>query len=344
MSTSDNPFEYSKDPELYRIVENLVSLKKRVTSELDKAAKIAGLQEGLQFKELHNVDFSLPNYKSMRSEYSYTKTKMDVIENQVKSAIENAQKLINDTEVKNRPLQEYNQLIISRVTELMNKIGVATSYSTYEYPTSRSRTKKQTYHTAGYVGDLNRTCPKTNVPERKLALENYIFEYHNWMKLEIEKDQKEAIAADEKIIKERILGDPELVAALMLSGVNILNEVQNAVPGKKAVVIQYCLATAKKNILEKDKYLKLGHALDVAVFTLLDSNFEYAQKCVNSFHANNEQDKEMIQFLNEKLLNWDDASRNSLIDDTSKFNVKKIYSMVSDQALIQAHNYLYSRH
>lgn len=243
-----NPFEYGKDPELNRIFDSLISLRDKVANQFAKAEKIAGLGEVTNFTPLKDVKFDLPNYRYERTKNSYVKVSLDQIERLVAPAIDAARKQIDDVAAENAPLEEQNKKLVAQVTELMTRIGIPSTYTTYEYPSSRSKTKKAVSHTAGYVYDLERARPKSNIQEMKYKLDNYAREYQSWVKTERDTEMKEKIAKDEAAVQKNILGNPTLVATLMQAGVNILEEVQKAVPGQKSEVINYCKAQAIANI------------------------------------------------------------------------------------------------
>lgn len=244
-----NPFNYSKDTELYRIFDNLVSLKDKVQNQFEKAERIAGLGSVTGFEKLKNVELKLPNYRYDRTnQSSWRKTPLAFIDTSVRAAITEARQQISEAEEENKEKEENNKQLISQIIELMNRIGIPAQYTTYDYPSSRSRNKKSINHVAGYMGDLERVRPKSNLSSEKYKLENYIREYESWLKSEKDAELKEKIERDDAAVQKNILGNPTLVATLMQAGVNILEEVQKAVPGQKAEVINFCKAQAISNI------------------------------------------------------------------------------------------------
>ncbi len=246
-----NPFEYAKDPELNYIFDKLISLQARVAEKFAKAERIAGLGAATGFEKLHNVDYALTNYRNLRSTSDISwkpKTSLAQIDIIVQQDIKAATEKIAETEALNVPIIEHNKALVQQVTEMMARIGIPTGYTTYEYPTARSKTKKSIPHSAGFLGDLQRANPASNTSSKKYELDSYIREYNRWVQSEKDAEHKENLARDEKIVQVRILGNPELVATLMQAGVNILTEVQSAVPGRKADVIEYCIAKARKNV------------------------------------------------------------------------------------------------
>lgn len=249
-----NPFEYSKDPELAQIFNSMVGLQKKVADQFAKAEKIAGFGADPKFKPMILAKIELPNYQALRNPsdggWSNKAVDIKIIDTRVQAAIITARAHLEEVTEINKPISEHNQKIREQVTEMMVRLGIPGAYTTSDYPTLRSRTKKVTSHTAGYLQDLNRAIPVSNVSSQTATLNSYIREFEVWKKNISDKEFKESIERDEETVKTRILGNPDLVATLMQAGVNILAEVQKAVPGKKGDVIQYCIVTAMKNVNE----------------------------------------------------------------------------------------------
>ena len=247
----ENPFAYSTDPELNRIFDSLLSLQVRVNERFAKADRMAGLGENPSFMKPIDVKINLPNYRGLReggSSWLSKKTDLKIIDQQVRAAVQLAEEEVKLTEEKNKPITEHNKKICQMVTEMMTRLGIPASYSTYEYPTSRSKTKKSVGHTAGYIGDLNRAVVASNASTVAYQIRSYVSEYERWFKAEQEAEMKEAQERDERIVKEKILGNPHLVQTLMRANVNILEEANKALPGKKAAVIDYCISLAISNV------------------------------------------------------------------------------------------------
>lgn len=252
MDKKDNPFVSTVDPELHRIFDSLVALKARTAESLAKADRIAGLGENPSFKPLAEIKHNFVNYRTLRagssSSWYSSKPSLESIDKQVQADIKIFEEMIAAAEIENAPLIAHNTAIKKQITDLMTRVGISGSYTTYEYPSTRSRTKKSISHTAGYLLDLNRVCPTDTVPGAKYRLREYISEYERWRKSEEAAEEKELIERDELAVQKNILGNPKLVATLMQADVNILEEVQRARPGKKAQVIEYCLAQAISNV------------------------------------------------------------------------------------------------
>lgn len=249
MDKVTNPFVYGKDPELHSIFEKMLSLQSRVADQFAKAEQIAGFGADGNFKKYHEVKLSLPNYRDMTVDGSFYGRPLPLqkIEDTVRAAITVAETAIFEADSLNAPILAHNENVRKQVTAIMTRLGVTDTYTTYDYPSSRSRTKRATSHTAGYRGDLNRANPRPQVDSARAQLATYISSFETWLKSRKEEDNKLAIARDEEAVKKNILGNPQLVSLLMQAGVNILEAVQAALPGKKADVVEYCISQAVVN-------------------------------------------------------------------------------------------------
>jgi ribosomal protein L20 len=244
----ENPFDSKTDYEYYQIFNELANLKSRVDIKVKNSEKLFDIQGGLKFLPLAKVEIVLPNFKDMRgsewSSWSHKSRSFQEIKALVKSAIDIARKNIEEIDIRNKDAVIHNNKVVESVKQLMVSIGVQPTYNSYELPTSRSRTRKSVCHQAGYIGDLSRTCPISNTHEQSKKIDSYLYEFNNWLAVEEEKDKKVQIEKDEDAIKKHVLNNPTLVSTLMHAGVNILSEIQTALPGKKAEVIEYCLVKA----------------------------------------------------------------------------------------------------
>lgn len=76
---------------------------------------------------------------------------------------------LKDAHETNVPAIENNLKIHEKVTLLMrDTLKIPSGYSTYEYKSTRSRSKTETRHIAGYIGDLQRNVKTSDGYEQKL--------------------------------------------------------------------------------------------------------------------------------------------------------------------------------
>lgn len=203
-----------------------------------------------------------------------------------------------------------NKLVREKVGLMMKHCGIASTYTTYEFPTSRSRTKKSVTHSAGYLGDLARNVPtciqgsKPNVEEYKKKAER------------LYKDMSSKIAdvEREKRLKETKAKEVHELALLRA---------------------KYCpndalanLQDIRENLLEKDKYLCLAYWLERNRGDWTDG-YNYAEIGIDSFSVETEADKEIEEDIRYYIDNWDGDGR---VFRDCEYNYSVLYDM-ADEAL-----------
>lgn len=331
----ENPFKYGTDPELNVIFDKLIGLKKRVDDEFEKAGRIAGFGSGTKYQKLTEAKVVLPDYRGIRTRnvtsWASTKTPLAKIHDEVQAALIEAKEHVDSVEQMNEPLIAHNNEITKQITQIMTSIGVETAYTTYEYATTRSRTKKSVTHSAGYLGDLRRAQPQSNVAAMRYKISDYERDYQSWVTAEKAAENKARIEQDAVTVEKKILGNPELVATLMQAGVNILAEVQKAQPGAKADVIEYCMATAISNVTRKNKYLQLGYYLQLCY----ENNHgpvaeQHLTSALSSFVPDCDTDREIALHLSGHVANFVNA--NFLKDGSKCYSFANVYALCNDEA------------
>lgn len=243
-----NPFTYAEDPDLYSVVDRLLDHKKKADARLAKALAIGEIDGNAGFKKLHPCKIDLVNYRARRTASTWQKTSLDIIDAEVVASIKAAENTIAGVTKLNEPLIEHNQRLCNKIKELMTSLGISAYYTTYEYATTRSKTRTAKNHTAGYLTDLTRVCPVSETQAETYKLRTYIDEYNRWVVAEKEADLKEKVAKDTHAFTKYVLENPTLVENLMKAGVNVLAETRNAVTGNKLDIVKYCIAQAVSNL------------------------------------------------------------------------------------------------
>lgn len=203
-----------------------------------------------------------------------------------------------------------NKLVREKVELMMKHCGIASTYTTYEFPTSRSRTKKAVTHSAGYLGDLTRNVPisvqgsKPNAEEYKKKAER------------LYKDMSSKIADFErqKRIKETKAKEVHELALLRAKYCpdNALADLQDILGG----------------LLEKDKYLRLAYWLERNRGDWTEG-YNYAEIGIDSFSVQTEVDKEIEEDIRHYIDNWDGDGR---VFRDCEYNYSVLYGM-ADAAL-----------
>ena len=176
----------------------------------------------------------------------------------------------------NEAIVKHNTIVQDKIKQLMEKIGVKETYSTYEYKTSRSKTKSWESHWAGYRADLTRVAPtyneysgyEQNVKRLKDTLETeYSKAKQAIQKAEREEQAKKTVA--ENVHKLALLRAKYTPEDAMASANDIL-----------------------LTILGKDKYLHLAHFLEANRGDWSDG-YWYAKQGLKGFTIETPEDEEI---------------------------------------------------
>lgn len=331
----ENPFKYNEDPELNMMFDKMLSLKQRVANEFAKAEKIAGFGEAANFIPCINGTIDLPNYQTLYDHgNAWRRPDLSVIDKTVKDAIVIAKGVVAGLKEQNVPINAHNQKVVDQVKQIMTRLGIPLTYTTQEYASSRSRTKKTISHSAGYLGDLTRNTPQSNVSTLEYRITTYERDYEAWVKRIQEAEKKARIEQDTHTVNTKILGNPKLVATLMQAGVNILAEVQKAVEGEKAGVIEFCMAQAIENVIARDKYLKLAYGLRLSSEAWIrPESLQHAYAAIGGFNTDSSdpEDAEIAQCINHAITNWDSKKGGRVFQDT-EWSILKIMDKVKDRS------------
>lgn len=212
----------------------------------------------------------------------------------------------------NLPAIENNRKIREKITLLMNHIGVTQSYSTWEYKTSRSKTKTQSNHRAGYVDDLDRCVPVTiRGAKPDVAYFRKTIEQKYQVELErIKKVERDREAAEEAKIRSH-------TEALLRAKYTP----DNAMSTKNDIL---------QAILKKDKYLHLAYYLEMNRGDWNDG-YSYAEMGLDGFNVVTDLDKEIVEEIQGLIDNWDHDGR---VFRDCTYNYGYLYGLVEDQQLV----------
>lgn len=341
MIEKKNPWDYSKDPELYQIFSQMTKLETTLENKFKKAESMMGISiEELKFQKPIDIKVDLYDFKTARNPYSSYSRKetLDNIKINVNAAIKVAEEQINICNEQNKPIVEHNEKVKTQIKQLMERLGITAQYETYAYATTRSKSKTKSVHSAGYITDLNRICQYSNVSSCQSQLTTYINCFNSWHTSELAEEAKKLIDDDEAEVKKNIINNPALVAALMQADVNIIEQSMKAQPGQKAKVIKYCIAQAIKNVTDKNKYLNLAYNLEIAQIKSRSNNVtakEIFVQASNLFTPTNDEDANIVTWLNYRMNNWPlVTSFISFNDKSEPYTFESIFGLVNDQTSV----------
>ena len=212
----------------------------------------------------------------------------------------------------NLPAIKNNKKIREKITLLMNHIGITQSYSTWEYKTSRSKTKTQSKHRAGYVDDLDRCVPvtirgvKPDVTHFRKTIEQ---------KYQVELERIKKVERDREAAEEaKIRSHTEALLRAKYTPDNALST--------KFDILQA--------ILKKDKYLHLAYYLEMNRGDWNDG-YSYAEMGLDGFNVVTDLDKEIVEEIQGLIDNWDHDGR---VFRDCTYNYGYLYGLVEDQQLV----------
>jgi hypothetical protein len=213
----------------------------------------------------------------------------------------------------NEKISEHNQLQRSRVYQLMETIGIREWYSTFEYKTSRSRTKTEIKHKAGFVSDLDRITPNDNYEQLCKQVEQKYeqikrFGEHKLKEAEAERAKKEAEEKEKLQQRELAL----LQAKYTPDDAN--SEIYEIVDV----------------ILSKNKYLMLAYWLEKNRGDWSDG-YGYAETGLDGFSVETDTDREIEKELSDLVYDYEDVDGRIFRD--CKWNYNVLYGMVEDEQL-----------
>jgi hypothetical protein len=336
-----NPFNSSVDPELSAIFNQLVNLKTRVNDQLNKAERMAGFGENSRFIPLTKITVNLPSILSIREPNSngFYKRKVPIeqVEKIVRKHIAIARATIAEIEEQNKPAIEHNANLCKQIGDLMSRIGIQSSYTTYELPSPRHKNRQHVYRSAGYLGDLQRTCPQSNAWSEKQKVDDHERRLEHYIQTWKVEETKEKASSDARAIEKFISSKPHTVSLLTRAAdIDLLTRLSTAEPGQKYDVIKESIDEAISVVLKKDKYTCLAYFLEQNRNDWNDG-FSFAKQGLDMFidqhhgtDENFERDLEIIDEIQELISNWDGDGR---VFRDCRWNYNVIYSLSSDPSL-----------
>lgn len=300
--------EMTIEDTLLKLNEQIKTLKKLGDNTNPLPVAIKMVEDDRMFKintfsiEKYDINMKylgkVKNEKELTNAYYFLLTIFDDIKDNItKQHKENIEKL------------EHNKKVEENIRFIMKTIGVRDNYTTWEYPTKRSKKKKSFTHRAGYLSDLERTFKTNdgfeaflkNIEKKRVDLKRYYEKKRSeFRKIEQELNQK-------KKREENIL----------VLGILTMKYKLDVTSDKNSIL---------EHLLNQNKYLLLGYYLEKNRSDWNDG-YSYAKYGYDSFAVETEEDKlieeEILSCINE---NWDGDGR---IFRDIHYNYDYLYDKVS---------------
>lgn len=297
--------------------------------QLDKAAEalksvrheIGGIQDLEPFPNFYGT--TLRDFYKAGSYNPFSESNQSHIDR----ALENARKETADNleairliHEKNIPIIENNKETVKKIYDFMAAIGIPASYTVYELPSPRHRNKAYIPKRAGFALDCERVIKTTDFydSKKKSAEGNLkrIEEQYNKFNLAIKKANEE---------KEKEQKQKETIKELARFQVKYNTE------GEWDDILD--------KILDKNKYLRLGHWLLKNREDWNDGS-DYAEVGLNHFVVETKEDQDIYKEINGLIENWCGDGR---CFRDCEYNYDFLFGKVEDKTLLEDYNKVYSK-
>jgi hypothetical protein len=293
--------EYSLNEAKKQIDKALENLS-TVRNEVGTIMEIKGLGAGIS-SELARY-YKGTSYSSFDPKY---RNQVDSAYAAGKAAVAERLAQIESIHKENIPAIENNLATRKKISDFMGAVGITASYSVYELPSPKHRNKQSVTKSAGYISDVNRMIPTSDgydAAKRSLIdSEARLTKEYQTLIANIEKAEKEE--THKAKAKEDLM---ELARMQVKYGNLEWDELLDV-------------------ILEKDKYLRLGHYL-LKNREDWNDGYSYAECGLNSFVVETEEDKEIESEIESVMgENWDGDGR--LFRDLPNYSYGYLFSKVN---------------
>lgn len=211
-------------------------------------------------------------------------------------------------------ISKHNQIVQNQIEQIMNKIGVERVYQTYDYETTRSKTKKWLRKQSGYVGDIQRVAPTyneySNYADTIKGLKALVETEYNKVKDTIAKAEREEAA------KKKAIEDTHKLALL-----------------RAKYTPDDAMASARDILdvlLSKDKYLCLAHYLQLNRGDWNDGYY-YAEQGLQGFDIVTIEDENIYNCIST-ITQYEDVDGRYFRDCEYSYDV--LFGKVEDESLL----------
>lgn len=230
------------------------------------------------------------------------------LEKHEKTVIEYIEK-INLMHANNGAALENNKKLKEKLSFMMSAAGIPAGYTTYEYPTTRSKTKKSIGHTAGYIGDLQRNISSTDSYDfHKSAAEKSL--------VAAREESVKRIAKIKEIKRQEVKEKAKVDAEKVIVHLRVKYETRYDADASEIL----------DAILEKNKYLHLGHYLEANRIDWNDGP-SYAERGLNGFTIETKEDEKMYDTIHGLIEDWGGDGR---VFSNWEFGYGFMFSKVSE--------------
>lgn len=212
----------------------------------------------------------------------------------------------------NLPAIENNKKIVEGIEAMMEKFGVKGSWSEWNYPTSRSRHKKEEIVSCKWKSEVSRFVPsKDNFGSIELWYKNRMSEVESWKTKKLQE-------LDEKI-KSKEKEEAEILNRRTLAQFQVKYDLDPSSDWNRVLI----------HLLRMDKYLRFAHFLEENRNDW-NEGYHWSEVALEGFQIETELDQEIADNIQFEIDNWDNDGR-CFRDCT--WNYSKIRTLVDEKLL-----------
>lgn len=280
--------------DIVKTVEDTLSALRRHIAALEEKAN-DNLPTNMKIEQIPSWNNPyMDNIFTVRYDSYYKTDHAAKTEEQINKCVAKHETAVNDyiakitaIHSKNVPALENNRKLKVKIEFMMKAAGIPSSYTTYEFATSRSKTRKSIPHTAGYIGDLQRTVISSDAFDvYKSAAEKSLIN----VKEEAVKRIAKVKESERQAAREKAKVEADMVI------VHLRVKYGTSYDADESEVLDA--------ILEKNKYLRLGHYLEANRIDWNDGP-SYAECGLHGFTIETKEDEEIYDAIHGLIEDWD---------------------------------------
>lgn len=270
-----------------------------IKNDIEQCSKITG-----------DLYCDISSYETNTNNYYHSKRSPEEVLKYVSDLLDGKSKLIEETHAKNLSSIENNKIVREKLEKLLKSIGIPDSTRQRDHK-SRARFPKYISVPAGYKSDIVNIVISDGYGNALNDIKRKREQLNTWVdakKLVVQKEKEEKEKKELEVKRIRQFG---IIASRY---------------GLTENDSEHDLLDA---ILEKDKYLRLGHYL-LKNREDWNGGYSYAENGLGGFNIESEEDKLIAADIQGCIDNWDGDGR--IFRDT-EYNYDHCFSLVKDEQL-----------
>ena len=348
MTAISNPFNKAVY-ELKEIFNHLLKYKTDTEAKVKEAEKATGFADGMNYLPLEKLSLNLQSFDSIRipTYNRYNKISLEKFEEIVTKQIVDFRTYLLENKPARDFINAHNDSISKSVVDLMAKLGIFTTYVTYEFKTSRDRERTKVAHISGFFTDLSRVRPVDNMQMLTNQLNDYETRFRSYVVAEKQKELKDVELNYQKAVDKYWINDIVLSSKLIEIGINpcvTLSLIEIGINpcvtvskykddadvfSKVFYDINSELKTKLESIRAEDKYLSLGYYLEQNRNDWSDGP-DFAEQGLNKFTIDSPVDLQIEECIQNLISNWDGDGR---VFRGCEYSHEVLYGMVDKELM-----------